>query len=119
MCLLSLAHRSRTANLAPTALALSANTYAVPPTANQVVGTLSTTDINCCQTFTYSIVGGANAALFAIAGNALQIVNAGQSGNGLQVTVRTTDSGTGALWFQQTFTIDEGEAESWLPSQRT
>lgn len=100
---------SSAANVAPTAVTLSTATYTPPTaTANVVVGTLSSSDVNCCQTFTYSIVGGLDAALFNISGSSLRITASGQRGTGLQVTVRSTDSGQPALFRDQTFTINDG-----------
>ena len=101
------------ANAAPTGISLSNATYTAPATANATVGALSTTDANSGQTFTYTIVGGANALLFNISGALLRVTNAGQTGSGLVVTVRSTDSGTGSLFFEQTFTINDGACGFW------
>lgn len=80
----------------------------MPPTAssNSVIGSLTTTDGNAADTFVYSVVGGTHAALFGISGANLVFVNAGQTGNTLQVTVRVTDSGGRTL--DSTFVVDEG-----------
>lgn len=96
-------------NVAPTDVLLSATTY-VPPTAsgNTVVGTLSATDVNPADTFTYSVAGGVNAALFNILGTSLRLSAAGQTGDNLQVLVRVTDSG--GLSFVKLFAVSEGEA---------
>lgn len=96
-----------TANVSPTNMALSANTY-VPPTAsaNVVVGTLSSTDANTGETFSYSVVGGTHQSLFGITGTQLVLLNAGQTGTNFQVTVRTTDSRGGT--FDKTFTVNDG-----------
>lgn len=95
--------------MAPTDITFSALTYAPPSTANLVVATLTTTDENAAQTFTYTVVGGTHAASFTIA-NTNQLVFAGADvrGSALQVTVRSTDSGTPPLFFDKTVVIDEG-----------
>lgn len=93
--------------MAPSDVALSSLTYVAPSTANQVVGTLSSTDANTGQTYTYTITGGANAAMFNVSGSQLRITNAGVTGGPYAVIVRSTDNGTGSLWFEKTFNLTE------------
>lgn len=93
----------------PTSLLLSSLVYTPPtPAANTVVGTLSATDGNVNDAFSYSVTGGANASLFTVLPGTAQLVlvNAGQTGNGLAVVVTVTDSNNFSL--QQAFTISEG-----------
>lgn len=94
------------ANVAPTDVLLSGTTYA-PPTAtnNVLLGSLTSMDANVGQVHVYSIVGGANAAAFTIIGTSLLVKTAGQTGTGLQVTVRTDDQTGGT--YDKTFTINE------------
>jgi hypothetical protein len=73
------------------------------------VGTLSTTDANICDAFTYSIQGGADAASFSIGGPGMNqlILTAGvldfETKSSYNVTVRVTDAG--GLTFDQPFTV--------------
>lgn len=94
--------------MTPTAIVLSSAMYLPMSTANQLVGQLSTTDSNSCQTFTYTISAGG--AVFSIAnGNELRLTNANVTGNNLSVTVVSTDNGSPPLSVSATFTISEGE----------
>jgi hypothetical protein len=86
----------RPLNQAPTDLGLSSTTIAENVLAASVVGTLSTTDPNPGNTFTYSLVPGTGStdnAAFTIAGNRLKI-NASpdfESKSSYSIRVRTTD----------------------------
>ncbi|MFM7072180.1 MAG: cadherin repeat domain-containing protein, partial [Planctomycetota bacterium] len=85
-------------NQAPTDIALSNLVIAENAAANAVVGTLSTTDLDSGDTFTYSLVDGAGAT-----GNSLFNINAAQlratlpldydTQSSHSVRVRTTDAG--------------------------
>jgi uncharacterized repeat protein (TIGR02059 family) len=96
-------------NEAPTDLALSASSVAenTPTGTPLAIGTLSTTDANAGDSFTYSIVGGADASHFAISGSSLQF----KAGTALDyeaqasyaVTVRSTDAGS--LGVDKAFTV--------------
>ncbi|MGB7325531.1 MAG: cadherin domain-containing protein, partial [Rubripirellula sp.] len=71
------------------------------------VGTLTTTDVDSGETFTYSIVGGADQAVFAISGDQLLLddgVLDFETQSSYEVTVRSTDSG--GLFFEETLTVD-------------
>ncbi|MCP5421404.1 MAG: cadherin domain-containing protein [Chromatiaceae bacterium] len=73
------------------------------------LGGLSTTDQDSGDTFSYAIVGGADAAVFSIggAGSDELILTDGildyETQSSYQVTVRTTDSG--GLWYEETLTV--------------
>ena len=81
------------------------------PTGGHVVATLGTTDPNTGDSHTYSITGGADRTSFMILNdNELVLLDTATSpapGGTLEVTVRSTDAGTGAggLTFDKTFTI--------------
>lgn len=93
-------------NNAPTALVLSQSKYVPPVSAAQAVGTLSTTDADSgTQTFTYSVVGGAQAARFALSSNQLQFATASTASGSLVVVVRTVDSGIPTRFLEQNFTV--------------
>lgn len=93
-------------NTPPIDVVCSPTSYVPPSTANNSVCTLTAIDIDAGQTITFSIVGGANAGLFALSGGTqLQIVAAGQTGTPLVVTVRATDNGTPVGLVDKTFSI--------------
>lgn len=93
---------------APTVLALSGATVAEDEAAGTLVGTLSTTDANTHDTFTYTLVAGTgdtDNALFTISGSALRTaaVLDYETRPTLSVRVQVTDSGGRSL--AQTFEI--------------
>ncbi len=97
-----------TGNSAPTALALSSTSVAENTGANAVVGTLSSTDPNAGNTFTYTLVTGTGStdnALVNISGNSLRITASPnfEAKASYAVRIRTTDQG--GLTFERAFTI--------------
>lgn len=89
---------------APTDITLSNNTIQTNAGANSVVGTLSTTDPNAGDTFTYSLVSGTgstNNGLFNISGNQLRI-NASLAEGTYSVRINTFD---GTYNYSEAFTI--------------
>jgi len=80
-------------NDAPTAITLSNATLAENNAANATVGTLTSTDVDVGDTFTYSL-GGTDAASFAIVGNTLQLKNSAnfESKTSYSISITTTDS---------------------------
>ena len=107
---LSAASNAVTAMLgnAPTDIALSATSIAENSGSSATVGTLSATDTDAGETFTYSLVTGTGStdnAAFTISGNTLRTA---QSFNfevkaSYSIRVRVTDSG--ALTYEEAFTI--------------
>ena len=96
------------ANRAPTDIALSASSIAENQPVGTAVGTLSTTDPDVGNTFTYSLVSGTGStdnASFTISGGTLQTaaVFNYETKNSYSIRVRTTDQG--GLSFEKTFTI--------------
>jgi hypothetical protein len=95
------------ANEAPTDLALSGTTLGQAAGTNAVIGTLSTTDPDAGDTFTYTLVAGTGAtdnASFNISGPSLRANNAATLTKGnCSVRVRSTDAG--GLWFEKALTI--------------
>ena len=95
-------------NETPTNLNLSNNTIAENQAVGTAVGTLTTTDPDTGNTFTYSLVtgtGDTNNALFAILGNQLQsngIFNF-ETKNSYSIRVKTIDQG--GLTFEKQLTI--------------
>lgn len=91
-------------NHAPTDVNLTATSVLENQPANTVIGTLSTTDLDPGDTFTYSLVSG-DVANFTLLGN--QLLSQGpfdfEARSSYQVTVRSTDAG--GLSFDKTFTI--------------
>lgn len=87
------------ANTAPTDLSLGNSSVGQSAGANAVVGTLSTTDVDTGDTFSYSLVtgtGDANNASFNISGNTLRANDARTlPAGGASVRIRSTD-GAGA-----------------------
>ncbi|MCB2182133.1 MAG: cadherin domain-containing protein [Desulfobulbaceae bacterium] len=98
-------------NEIPTLVSLSNSSIAdqVNTTGGLSIGTLTTTDVDAGDTFTYSVVGGADLAYFSIGGGASNelFIDAGvidfETKPSYEVVVRTTDSGT--LFHDQTFTL--------------
>ena len=96
------------ANQAPTDLALSGTSVNENQPSGTTVGTFSTTDPNCYDSFTYTLVsgtGGTDNAAFAVAGSTLQ--TAARFNYEVQpsysIRVRTTDQD--ALHYEKVFTI--------------
>jgi uncharacterized delta-60 repeat protein len=95
-------------NEAPTNLALSATVVNENVAANTTVGTLTSTDPDAGNTFTYTLVGGAGStdnAAFNISGNALRIANSPdfETLYSYSVRIRTTDQG--GLFFEKAVVI--------------
>ena len=90
-------------NEAPTAVALTASTIVGGSAQGTVVGTLSTTDQDSGDTFTYTITSQAVTGAFQIVGSALQVGSVTSTAASHDVIVRTTDAG-GAT-FDQTLTV--------------
>jgi hypothetical protein len=95
-------------NEAPTALPLSNSTVAENQSAGTTVGTLSTTDPDVGDTFTYSLVAGTGStdnSSFVVSGSTLETAAAFnyEVKNSYSIRVRTTDAG--GLWYEQTFTL--------------
>ena len=109
------------ANEAPTAVALSSSsvTEGIDTAGGYAVGTLSTTDVDVADIFTYSVVGGTDAAKFSIAGAQLRISDGVldfETKPSYQVTVRSTDSG--GLFVDRSFTVTVDERQRGAERQR-
>ena len=100
------------ANEMPTDVAISGSSIDenIDTTGGVSIGTLTTSDVDAGDTFTYSIVGGADQANFSIGGVGSDelILNDGvldfETQSSYQVIVRATDSG--GLTFDKTFTVN-------------
>jgi len=95
-------------NEAPTDMALSASAINENVAANSTIGTLSSTDADAANTFTYILVAGAGStdnAAFNISGSSLRITASPdfETKSSYSVRVRTTDQGS--LTFEKAFTI--------------
>jgi hypothetical protein len=95
-------------NSAPTQIGLSATAIAENNAVNDVVGTLSTTDSDVGDSFTYTLASGtgdADNASFNISGSSLRasVVFDYETKSNHSIRVRTTDSGGGT--FEKVFTI--------------
>jgi len=111
-------------NLAPMEMALSSTSIAENNAANAVVGTLSTTDVDSGDTFTYSLVPGTGStdnASFNISGSSLRaavVFDFETPPTSYSIRVRTTDSANNT--YEKVFTISvtdvvEGSTyNSWL-----
>lgn len=91
-------------NTAPTDLTLSATSITENSPAGTNIGTLTATDANAGDTFTYTITGG-DTDSFTIQGNTLKTAKSFdyETKNAYSVKVRVTDSG--GLTFEKTFAI--------------
>ena len=95
-------------NEAPTNIALSNSSLAENNAVGTAIGTLSTTDVDAGDTFTYTLVSGTGStdnASFTIAGNSLKlaIVPDFETKTSYSVLVRSTDAA--GLSFEKQFTI--------------
>ena len=95
-------------NETPTNISLSANSIAENAGANAMVGTLSTTDSDSANTFTYTLVSGtgdSDNAVFNIDGDKLRTNSSFdfEAKSSYSVRVRSTDQG--GLWVDKVFTI--------------
>ena len=95
-------------NETPTEIALSASSINENAAANTAVGTLSSTDADAANTFTYTLVAGngdTDNASFNISGSNLRITASPdfETKSSYSVRVRTTDQG--GLFFEKEFTI--------------
>ncbi|HSS77020.1 MAG TPA: cadherin domain-containing protein, partial [Thermoanaerobaculia bacterium] len=102
-------------NETPTNIALSPSSVAENQPSGTVVGTFSTTDQDAGDTHTYTLVvgtGSTDNASFTISGNQLQTnaVFDFETKSSYSIRVRTTDSGTGNLFFEKVFTITVTDA---------
>ncbi|OYP39074.1 cadherin domain-containing protein [Rhodopirellula sp. MGV] len=96
------------ANVAPTAIALSASTVAENTASGTAVGTLSSTDANSGDTHTYTLVSGAgddDNASFTISGDELQLAITPDFETQETYTIRVRSTDSGGLTFDETFTI--------------
>ncbi len=79
----------------------------IDTTGGYSLGTLSSIDPDAGESFTYSIVGGADGAVFSLSGDQL-LLNAGvlnfENKSSYSVRVRSTDSG--GLWHEETLVIN-------------
>jgi len=95
-------------NETPTDIALSASAINENVAANSTVGTLSSTDPDASDTFTYTLVAGTgdtDNVSFNISGNSLRITSSPdfETQNSYSVRIRTTDQG--GLSYEEAFTI--------------
>jgi len=96
------------ANNPPTDIALSKSNIDENQAVNALVGSLSTTDPDAGDTFTYSFCGGTDDASFAISGNSLQsaVIFDYEAKNSYSVCIRSTDGGTLSTTKPFTITIN-------------
>ena len=96
-------------NEAPTDISLSNNSVAENQPSGTTVGTLSTTDPDTGDTFTYTLVSGTGSddnASFSIAGNVLKTAASFdyETKSSYSIRVRSTDAGS--LYVEKQFTIN-------------
>lgn len=96
------------ANAAPTNLTLSSTSLMENHSPYATVGTMSTTDPDVGDTFTYSLVAGTGSAdngNFTISGSTLQIITTSDAEmkSSYSIRIRTTDQG--GMTFEKPFTI--------------
>jgi uncharacterized delta-60 repeat protein len=95
-------------NLAPTDIALSSTSIPENAGANAVVGTLTTTDVNAGNTFTYTLVSGAGSidnAAFNISSNSLQATSSFDFETKSSYTIRIRSTDQGGFFTEKTFTV--------------
>uniref|UniRef100_UPI00404A5C55 Ig-like domain-containing protein n=1 Tax=Flavobacterium sp. TaxID=239 RepID=UPI00404A5C55 len=105
----------RSPNSAPTAVALSASTVAENAVSGTTIGTLSATDVDAGDTFTYTLVSGTGStdnASFSISGSTLKTAGVFDFETKASYSVRVRVTDTGGLTFERELTItvtDENE----------
>lgn len=99
--------------MAPTDIVLSTVLYPPLAGASSAFATLTAVDPNCCDTYTFSVVCGASAALFTVIGNQLSTVG-NVTGNGHVIVIRVIDTAGGM--FDKTVTLNEGLSRLWPQS---
>lgn len=89
----------------PTDLVISRTTY-VPPSgaALSLVATIRALTTDAANTFVYTIMP--QSSTFTVQGDSLLFRNAGQRGNGLSVTIVSTDAAS--FYLARSFVVDEG-----------
>jgi gliding motility-associated-like protein len=97
-------------NFSPTDITLSNNIVDENQVANTAIGTFTTIDPDASDIHTYSLVVGTSDtdnASFQISGNELQTnaVFDFETKNSYTIRVQTTDNGTGALTYEEVFTL--------------
>lgn len=97
-------------NDAPTNIALSNASVAEGTASGSTVGSFTTTDQDIGDTFTYSFVTGTGDTdnnYFTLSGNALKLafIPDFETKSTYSIRVRTTDSGTGSLYYEKQLTI--------------
>jgi hypothetical protein len=95
-------------DIGPTAIALSNSTVSTDQPVGTLVGTLSTTDSDSTETFTYSLVNGTGSAdnsLFTISGNQVTTTKMFQVGDKSSYTIRVRSTATDGLSTEEVFTI--------------
>ena len=95
-------------NESPTNIGLSSNTIAENSETNTPVGTLSTSDPDSGNSFTYTLVAGsgdADNAAFNIAGSILRATNSFNFETKSSYTIRVRSTDQGGLFTEKTFTI--------------
>lgn len=100
-------------NNAPTDISISSTTIAENLGTNATVGTLSTTDSNASDTFTYALVAGtgdADNAAFNINGNVLRATNNLDFETKASYTVRIRSTDQGGLSTEKSFLISVTDA---------
>jgi ELWxxDGT repeat protein len=93
----------------PTDIGLSSSLVAENAGANAIVGTLSTTDVDAGNTFTYSLVAGSgdgDNAAFDISGDALRATNSFDFETKASYTVRIRSVDQGGLLTEKVFVIN-------------
>ena len=106
-------------NETPTNIALSSSSVNENVSANTTIGTLSSTDVDAGNTFTYTLesgTGDTDNAAFNISGSALRITASPdfEAKNSYSVRVRTTDQG--GLSFEKAFTITISDLDDTAPN---
>ena len=97
-----------TGNSPPTNIALSSSSINENVAANSTVGTLSSTDVDAMNTFTYTLVSGTgdtDNASFNISGSNLRITNSPnfETKSSYSVRIRTTDQD--GLFYEKSFAL--------------
>ena len=108
-------------NESPTDISISSSSFNENISANTIVATFSTTDPDVGNTHTYTLVSGTGStdnSSFTIVSNQLKINNSPdyETKSSYSIRVRSTDSGSGSLFFEKQFTLNVIDVDESVPN---
>lgn len=105
-------------NVAPTGISLSSTTIGDHSAPNSTVGSLSATDANSGEAFTFDLVAGTGStdnSSFSIAGRTLKLIPSSDLATQSSYSIRIRVTDHGGLSFEKQFTISVTQVSSTTP----